>query len=62
VSWVLVYLAAYFLIALGAVIVLWQSGILAELPLAWTGLALLVVVALGIVLGLTSRAPRIRAD
>lgn len=61
-SWVVAYLTAYFLIALGALIVLWQSGILAEIPLAWTLVGGAVVVALGLVLGLTSRPTRVRAE
>jgi hypothetical protein len=51
------YLAAYCLLLLGALIVLWQAGVLGRLPPGRVILGLLVAIGLAILLALTSRPP-----
>ena len=49
------YLAFYFLLVAAAVFVLWQSGILGEIPGAWIALGAVVAVGVGILLAAASR-------
>jgi hypothetical protein len=57
-----VYLIAYFALLAGAVLALWQGGVLAEIPLAWTAIGLIVAVGLGVILAVTSARPPVRAE
>jgi len=57
-----VYLVLYFAALFGAVLTLWQAGILARVPLAWTMASVLAAVALGVALMLASTRPAPPAD
>jgi hypothetical protein len=48
------YLIGYFVLVLGAALVLWQSGVLARISPLWLGLSALFVIGLGILLAVTS--------
>jgi hypothetical protein len=52
-----VYLIAYFALVVGAVLALWQAGVLGQLPAGLVAIGLLVAVGLGVVLALTSTRP-----
>ena len=49
-----VYLTVYFVLLLGAIVVLWQSGALGALPPAFVAIALVVSVCLGLLLAVVS--------
>ena len=54
-----VYLAGYFVLVLGALLALWQAGVLARISLVWIAIALLLAIGLGVVLAVTSTRPPI---
>jgi hypothetical protein len=54
-----IYLVGYFLLLIGAVWALWQSGILSQIPPVWLGIGALVAVGLGIMLAVASGRPAI---
>lgn len=51
------YLIGYFLLLVGALLALWQSGILREIPGVWLAIGLVIAVGLGIVLAVSSTTP-----
>jgi hypothetical protein len=51
------YVAAYFVLLLGAGLALWQSGVLARIPFAWIVLAAVIAFGLGIMLAIMSAQP-----
>lgn len=51
------YLIGYFILVLGAVLALWQAGVLARISLIWLLVSGLVVVGLGLLLAVTSVRP-----
>ncbi len=51
------YLVGYFLLLLGAVLALWQSGILTEIPGAWLAIGAIVAIGIGIMLAVASGRP-----
>ena len=51
------YLVGYFLLLIGAVWALWESGILDEIPGVWLAIGAVVAVGLGIMLAVAS-SPR----
>ena len=51
------YLIGYFILLVGAVLALWQSGILRQIPGIWVAIGLVVAVGLGIVLAVSSTTP-----
>jgi hypothetical protein len=51
------YLIGYFILLVGAVLALWQSGILRQIPGVWLAIGLVVAVGLGIVLAVSSTTP-----
>lgn len=51
------YLIGYFILLFGAALALWQSGVLAEIPPMWLGIAALLAVGFGIMLAVAS-SPR----
>jgi hypothetical protein len=53
------YLVGYFLLLLGAVWALWQSGILEEIPGVWLAIGALIAVGLGIMLAVASSRPAV---
>ena len=51
------YLIGYFILLAGAVLALWQSGILRQIPGIWLAIGLIVAVGLGILLAVSSTTP-----
>jgi hypothetical protein len=51
------YLIGYFILLAGAVLALWQSGILRQIPGIWLAIGLIVAVGLGILLSVSSTTP-----
>ena len=51
------YLIGYFILLAGAVLALWQSGILRQIPVTWLAIGLVVAVGLGILLAVSSTTP-----
>ena len=56
------YLIGYFVLVIGAGLALWQAGVLQRVSGAWLGIALLIVVGLGIILAVTSGRPTITRE
>ncbi len=52
------YLVGYFLLLVGAVLALWQAGVLREIPGIWLGIAAIVAIGFGIMLAVAS-TPRV---
>lgn len=48
------YLIGYFVLLLGAVLALWQAGILEQIPGVWIGIGAVIAVGLGIMLAVAS--------
>jgi hypothetical protein len=57
VRFVHLYLIGYFVLVVGAVLALWQSGALARVGGAWLVIGMTVALGLGIVLAATSARP-----
>ncbi len=55
--WVRLYLVGYALLVIGALLALWQSGALRQIPLVWLGIGLIIVIGLGIMLAVVSSRP-----
>ena len=53
------YLIGYFVLVVGAVLALWQAGVLAEISGMWIAIGLIIAVGLGIMLAVTSGKPTI---
>ena len=51
------YLIGYFILLLGAVLALWQAGILRQISGVWLAIGLVVAVGLGILLAVSSASP-----
>ena len=51
------YLIGYFILLAGAVLALWQSGILKQISALWLLIGLVIAVGLGIVLAVSSTTP-----
>ena len=51
------YLVGYFVLLVGALLALWQAGMLDEIPPAWLLIGGVIAVGLGIILAVVS-APR----
>jgi hypothetical protein len=56
------YLIGYFVLVLGAVLALWQAGILSRVSGAWVAIAMIIAVGLGIMLAVTSAKPVITQE
>jgi hypothetical protein len=52
------YLVGYFLLLVGAVLALWQAGVLKEIPAIWLGIGAIVAIGFGIMLAVAS-TPRV---
>jgi hypothetical protein len=48
------YLIGYFVLLIGGVLALWQSGILEEIPGVWITIGAVIAVGLGIMLAVSS--------
>ncbi len=51
------YLIGYFILLAAAVLALWQSGMLRQIPGIWLAIGLILAVGLGIVLAVSSTTP-----
>jgi hypothetical protein len=51
------YLAGYFVLVVGVVLALWQSGVLARVAPVWIGIGVLVAIGLGIMMSVSSGKP-----
>jgi hypothetical protein len=56
------YLIGYFVLVVGAVLALWQAGVLARISAVWLGISMLIVFGLGIMLAVTAGKPTITND
>jgi hypothetical protein len=52
------YLVGYFLLLVGAVLALWQAGVLKEIPGVWLAIGAIVAIGFGIMLAVAS-TPRV---
>ena len=53
------YLVGYFILVIGAVAALWQSGVLDRIPGVWVAIGAIVAVGLGIMLAVSSGRPAV---
>ena len=53
------YLVGYFILVIGAVWALWQSGILKQIPGVWIGIGAIIAIGLGIMLAVSSGKPSV---
>jgi len=51
------YLIGYFILLAGALLALWQAGILRQIPGVWLAIGLVTAVGLGILLAAASAGP-----
>ena len=52
-----IYLIGYFALVIGAILALWQAGVLARVAPVWLGIGLLIAVGLGIMLAVAFGTP-----
>lgn len=57
-----IYLIGYFILVLGAVLALWQAGILARISVTWVAIGALIAIGLGIMLAVSAGKPEISRD
>jgi len=56
------YLVGYFVLVVGAVLALWQSGALAKVSAIWIAIGLVIAIGLGIMLAVSSGKPEITRE
>ena len=56
------YLIGYFVLVVGAVLALWQAGVLARISAMWLAIGMLIVFGLGIMLAVTAGKPTITRE
>ena len=56
------YLIGYFVLVVGAVLALWQAGVLARVSSAWIAIGLVIALGLGIMLAVTSGKPTVTRE
>jgi hypothetical protein len=56
------YLIGYFVLVVGAVLALWQAGVLARVTGIWLAISALIVFGLGIMLAVTAAKPTITRE
>ena len=57
-----IYLIGYFLLVVGAVLALWQSGVLDAVQPIWIGIGLIIALGLGVMLAVSSGKPEITRE
>jgi hypothetical protein len=57
-----IYLIGYFLLVFGAVLALWQAGILGRIPASWLAIGAIIVIGLGIMLAVSAGKPDITTE
>ena len=56
------YLVGYFVLVVGAVLALWQAGVLARVSGTWLAIGMLIVLGLGIMLAVTAGKPTVTRE
>jgi len=56
------YLVGYFILVIGAVLALWQAGILAQLGAVWVVIGLIIALGLGIIFAVSAGKPDITTE
>jgi len=56
------YLIGYFVLVVGAMLALWQAGIIARISGAWVAIGMVVAVGLGIMLAVTAGKPTVTQE
>jgi hypothetical protein len=56
------YLIGYFVLIVGAVLALWQAGVLARVSGAWVAIGMIIAVGLGIMLAVTAGKPTLTRE
>jgi hypothetical protein len=56
------YLIGYFVLVVGAVLALWQSGALARISAIWIAIGLIIAIGLGIMLAVSSGKPELTKE
>jgi hypothetical protein len=56
------YLIGYFVLVFGAVLALWQAGVLARVSGTWLAIGMLIVLGLGIMLSVTAGKPTVTRE
>jgi hypothetical protein len=56
------YLIGYFVLVVGAVLALWQSGALARVSPTWLGIGVLIAIGLGIMLAVSAGKPTVTRE
>ena len=57
-----IYLVGYVVLAIGAMLALWQIGVLSQIAPVWIAIGLLIAVGLGIMLAVSSGKPTITTE
>jgi hypothetical protein len=57
-----IYMVGYFLLVVGALLALWYSGALQQIPVAWIAIGLVIAVGLGIMLAVSAGKPEITRE
>jgi hypothetical protein len=56
------YLIGYFVLVIGAVMALWQAGILAHVGAMWIAIGVIIALGLGIMLAVSAGKPEITRE
>ena len=56
------YLVGYFVLVVGALLALWQAGVLARVSGTWLAIGMLIVLGLGIMLAVTAGKPTVARE
>jgi hypothetical protein len=56
------YLVGYFIVVLGLLLALWQTGVLSHVAPIWIGIGALVAIGLGIMLSVSSGKPAVTKE
>jgi hypothetical protein len=56
------YLIGYFVLVVGAVLALWQAGVLVRVSGTWLAIGMLIVLGLGIMLAVTAGKPTVTRE
>jgi hypothetical protein len=57
-----IYLVGYFILVIGAVLALWQAGILTRISGMWIAIGALIAIGLGIMLAVSAGKPEITRE
>jgi hypothetical protein len=56
------YLIGYFVLVVGAVLALWQAGVIARVSPAWLGIGVIIALGLGIMLAVSAGKPTVTRE